>query len=162
MPNVTLKRAREAASRVSIVTSCQSWLARYGIASSPYFTERGFFICKDLVYTYVNRVTRCFSEDIAWITWIFSCPILFGAYGTTLHRVFHGQCCPRSIKTTLYRIFPMQCSLEPLGQHWIGFWPMQLFSPIKRRLNRTFYHSMFSWAAIRTILYRILKCAMLC
>ena len=41
-----LKRAREAASRISIGTCCQSWLARYGIASSPYFSERGFSVWK--------------------------------------------------------------------------------------------------------------------
>ena len=44
-----LKRVKEAASRISIGTCCQSWLARYGIARygiarygiamSPYFSE---------------------------------------------------------------------------------------------------------------------------
>ena len=42
----------------------------------------------------VNRVTRCCSDNIAWI---FSCAMLFGASGTTLHRVFPVQCCPRNI-----------------------------------------------------------------
>ena len=37
-----LKRARETASWISIGTCCQSGLARYGIASNPYFNERGF------------------------------------------------------------------------------------------------------------------------
>ena len=41
-----LKRAKEAASQISIGTCCQSWLARYGIASSPYFSERGFSVWK--------------------------------------------------------------------------------------------------------------------
>ena len=41
-----LKRAREAASRIPIGTCCQSWLARYGITSSPYFIERGFSVWK--------------------------------------------------------------------------------------------------------------------
>ena len=39
-----LKRAGEAASRISIGTCCQSWLAQYGIASNPYFNERGFSV----------------------------------------------------------------------------------------------------------------------
>ena len=34
-----LKRVREATSRISVGTCFQSWLARYGIASSPYFSE---------------------------------------------------------------------------------------------------------------------------
>ena len=34
-----LKRAREAASRMLIGICCQSWLARYGIASTPYFSR---------------------------------------------------------------------------------------------------------------------------
>ena len=41
-----LKRAKKAASRISIVTSYQSWLAQYGIASSPYFNEQGFSVWK--------------------------------------------------------------------------------------------------------------------
>ena len=34
-----LKRVREAASPISIGTCCQSWLARYGIASRPYYSN---------------------------------------------------------------------------------------------------------------------------
>ena len=41
-----LKWDREAASGKSINTCWQSWLARYGIASSPYFSERGFAVWK--------------------------------------------------------------------------------------------------------------------
>ena len=41
-----LKRASEAASRISIGTCCQSWLARYGITSSPYFNEQEFSVWK--------------------------------------------------------------------------------------------------------------------
>ena len=41
-----LKRVRESASRISIGTCFQSWLERYGIASSPYFSERGFSVWK--------------------------------------------------------------------------------------------------------------------
>ena len=41
-----LKRAREAASQIPIVTCCQSWLARYGTASIPYFNEQGFSVWK--------------------------------------------------------------------------------------------------------------------
>ena len=37
------------------------------------------------MYVYVNRETRCCSDDIAWI--------------------FPVQCCPKSIKTTLKKIF---------------------------------------------------------
>ena len=37
-----LKRAREAASRISIGTCCQNWLAQHGIALNPYFNERRF------------------------------------------------------------------------------------------------------------------------
>ena len=35
-----LKRAREAASPISVGTCCQSWLARYEIASGPYLKKR--------------------------------------------------------------------------------------------------------------------------
>ena len=41
-----LKRAREAAKRISVDTCCQSWLVRYGIESSTYFSERGFSVWK--------------------------------------------------------------------------------------------------------------------
>ena len=41
-----LKRDGEAISRISIGTCFQSWLARYGIAQSPYFSERGFSVWK--------------------------------------------------------------------------------------------------------------------
>ena len=41
-----LKRAREAASWISIGTCCYSWLAQYGIASSLDFSEWGFSVCK--------------------------------------------------------------------------------------------------------------------
>ena len=37
-----LKRAREAASRISTSTCCQNWVAQFGIASSPYFNKREF------------------------------------------------------------------------------------------------------------------------
>ena len=40
------KRAREPASRISIDTCCQSWLAWYEIASSLYFYERSFSLWK--------------------------------------------------------------------------------------------------------------------
>ena len=43
-----LKRAREATSWVSTDTCCQSWLARYGIASTPYFIERGIYCLEDV------------------------------------------------------------------------------------------------------------------
>ena len=50
-----LKRARKAASRTSTGTCRQSWLARYGIASSSYFDEGGFLSgecesCGDCTY----------------------------------------------------------------------------------------------------------------
>ena len=41
-----LKRARQAASPVSIGTCCRSWLTRYWIASSPYLNERRFSVWK--------------------------------------------------------------------------------------------------------------------
>ena len=41
-----LKRAREAASRISIGTCCQSWLAQYGIVSSTHFNERRLSVWK--------------------------------------------------------------------------------------------------------------------
>ena len=41
-----LKRAREAASRISIGTCCQNWLAQHGIALNPYFNERRFSVWK--------------------------------------------------------------------------------------------------------------------
>ena len=37
---------REPASRISIGTCCQIWLAHYGIGSSPYFSEQGFSVWK--------------------------------------------------------------------------------------------------------------------
>ena len=56
------------------------------------------------------------------------------------------QCCHRTIKTlgllglvTLHRIFFVQCCLEPLGQHCIGFWPVQSCpKSIKTTLTRIF------------------------
>ena len=50
-----LKRAREAASRISIGTCCQSWLAQYGIASSPHFSERGFLAKSRKFLPFDNR-----------------------------------------------------------------------------------------------------------
>ena len=41
-----LKRAREATSQILISTCCQSWLAQYEIASSPYLNEQGFSVWK--------------------------------------------------------------------------------------------------------------------
>ena len=67
------------------------------------------YVC---MYVYVNIVTRCWSDDTAWI---FSCAMLSGTSGTALHKVFPLQFCPRSIKIILHRIFPMPCYLEPPG-----------------------------------------------
>ena len=106
----------------------------------------------------VNRVTRCFSDNTAWIS---SCAILFEASGTTLHRVFLRQCCPRSIKTTLHRIFLIKCCLESLGQYCIGFCPVQCcHKSIKLTLSRIFSYAMLSkvsWTTLR----RVLTCVML-
>ena len=38
--------AREHTSQISIDPCCQSWLAGYGIASSPYFKEQWFYVWK--------------------------------------------------------------------------------------------------------------------
>ena len=57
-----LKRARrEAASGISIGTCCQSWLAQYGIASSPYFSELGFSVWKMCKFQrlYIFSLTGC-------------------------------------------------------------------------------------------------------
>ena len=37
-----------------------------------------FFDVKHLIYTYVKSVTRCCSNNIPWIAWIFSCEMLLG------------------------------------------------------------------------------------
>ena len=37
------------------------------------------------IYTDLNRVTRCCSDNIAWFVWIFSYAILLEASGTILH-----------------------------------------------------------------------------
>ena len=88
-----------------------------------------FFDVRDLIYTYVK--TRCCSNDIPWIAWIFSCGMLLGArqhcIGPRLHKpltlngtislckvifiwslsgnILAVQCCAKSIKTTLDRVF---------------------------------------------------------
>ena len=51
------KRAREAPSRISLGTCCQSWLARYGIASSPNFNK--FSIWRDVK---VFEIVHVFSQ----------------------------------------------------------------------------------------------------
>ena len=42
-----------------------------------------FFHVKDLIYTYVKRLTTC-SSNIAWIAWVFSCAMFLGASETTM------------------------------------------------------------------------------
>ena len=55
----------------------------------------------------------------------------------------------------------MQCCLEPLGQHFIGFLPVQCCpKSIKTTLRKIFSYTMLS-GATQTILHRVLTCAML-
>ena len=56
-----LKRAKEATSPFSMGNSCQSWLAQYGIASSPYFSEIGFSVWKMWKFRrwYIFSLTGC-------------------------------------------------------------------------------------------------------
>ena len=109
-----------------------------------------FFDVKDLIYTYVKSVTRCCSNNIPWIAWIFSCEMLLGASGTTLH----GTKIAQDVNTE-WNIFLMQSCLEPLGQHCIGFWPVQCCPmSIKAKLHRFFFYAMLSGTS-QTIFHRI-------
>ena len=101
------------------------------------------------IYIYINM--NFFLCNVAW------------ASGTTLHKVFPVERCPRnivqdfsyamlsgvswtifhrfltcamlsqSIKTTLNRIFSCQCCLQPLEQLCIGFWHLQCFPRVLRQ-----------------------------
>ena len=59
-----LKGAREAASRISVGTWCQSWLARYGKASSPYFNEREFSVWKMWMFRGLYMFSLSFKISI--------------------------------------------------------------------------------------------------
>ena len=63
-----------------------------------------FFDLKDLIYSYLHVLTRCCSQNVAWISWRFSYAMLSWASGKTLFGVFSVQCSHRSIQTILHRI----------------------------------------------------------
>ena len=78
------------------LTSCwvEFWAPVSALVSANFCSKERiisyFFDLKDVIYTYVNRVTRCCSDDIACIAvqcWIFSCAMLLRASVTTLHRI---------------------------------------------------------------------------
>ena len=98
-----------------------------------------FFDVKYLIYKYLYTVTRCCSQNIAWISWSFFCAMLFWA---------SGQLC--------IKIILCNTATGVLKQYCTGFYPNR----IKVKLNRIFSYLMLL-LAFWTTLYRILTCAML-
>ena len=109
---------------------------------------------KDLIYTYVNRLARCYSNDIAWISramcnvvWSlwdnialdFSYAMLSGTSRTTFNRVLTCAVAPRVLRQHRTWIFLMKCFLEPFGQHCIRFWLLQCCP----KSNKTKLHRHF-------------------
>ena len=78
-----LKRAREAASRISIGTCCQSWVAQYGIVSSTYFNERRLSV---------------------WKMWKFQRLYIF-SLNLKISFIMTGECPFRYLKTSIIREF---------------------------------------------------------
>ena len=84
---------------------------------------------------------------------IFSYANLFGASRTTLHRVFTCAMLPQEYQDKNYtECFLMQYCLEPLGQHCIGFRPVQCFpKSMKQNCTGFFSHAMLAGASRTTL-----------
>ena len=68
---------------------------------------------------------------------------------------------PRVLRRDWTGFFLTECCLEHLGQHCMGFCPVQCCpKSIKTTLNRIFSYTMLSEAS-QTTLHRALTCAML-
>ena len=101
-----LKKVREAHSRISVGTCCQSWLARHRIASSPYFSEWGFSV---------------------WKIWKFR--RLYGDWNVTSHRWRNSSGYITDITPTfnlfirIYQKLGFHCQVSDLSQLvWFWIW----------------------------------------
>ena len=85
----------------------------------------------------------------------FSYAMLSGVSWTIFHRFLTCAMLSQSIKTTLNRIFSCQCCLQPLEQLCIGFWYLQCFPRVLRQHWTGFFFCAMLSGASGTTLHRV-------